>query len=70
MDPGNENVQEPRRIWDQFGAIWAPDGFSKNWQTKMDPKWTQNGPFGLKLGPNEAESTPGPFPNPPGPKKT
>ena len=35
----------------------------------MDPKWIQNGPFGLKLGPNESESTPGPFPNPPGPKK-
>ena len=34
----------------------------------MDPKYVQNGQFGLKLGPNEAESTPGPFPNPPGPK--
>ena len=25
------------------------------------------GPFGLKLGPNEAESFPGPFGSPPGP---
>ena len=54
---------------DHRAAIWAPDGFPKNGQSKVDPKWIQNGPFGLKLGPNEAESTPGPIPNPHGPKK-
>ena len=68
MDPGNQNVQDPRRIWDHSGAIWGPDGFLKNQQSKIDPKWIQNCQFGLKLGPNEAESTSGPFPNPPGPK--
>ena len=34
----------------------------------MDPTWVQNGPFGLKLGLNEAGSIPGPFGRPPGPK--
>ena len=61
-----------RPPWVPIRAGWAqngtPYGFPKNWKSKMDPKWIQNGPFGLKLGPNESESTPGPFPNPPGPK--
>ena len=61
-----------RPPWVPVRAGWAqngtPYGFPKNWKSKMDPKWIQNGPFGLKLCPNGAESTPGPFPNPPGPK--
>ena len=61
-----------RPPWVPIRAGWAqngtPYGFPKNWKSKMDPKWIQNGPFGLKLGPNESESTPGPFPNPPGPQ--
>ena len=47
-DPRNQNVQDPRRIWDHCGAIWGPDGFLKNRQSKMDPKWLQNGQFGLR----------------------
>ena len=61
-----------RPPWVPIRAGWAqngtPYGFPKNWKSKMDPKWIQNGPFGVKLGPNESESTPGPFSNPPGPK--
>ena len=61
-----------RPPWVPIRAGWAqngtPYGFPKNWKSKMDPKWIQNGPFGLKLCPNGAESNPGPFPNPPGPK--
>ena len=50
-----------RPPWVPIRAGWAqngtPYGFPKNWKSKMDPKWIQNGPFGLKLGPNESEST-------------
>ena len=35
----------------------------------MGPTGPQMGPFGLNLGPNEAESTPGPFGGPPWPQK-
>ena len=60
MDPGTQNVPEPRRSWDHSGAVWAPYGFLKN-RIFSPPKWTLNGPFGLKLAPDESESTPGPF---------
>ena len=63
-----------RPPWVPIRAGWAqngtPYGFPKNWKSKMDPKWIQNGPFGLKLCPNESESTPGPFTNPPGPTRS
>ena len=35
---------------------------------KSGPEGVKNPRFGVKLGPNEAESTPRPFPNPPGPQ--
>ena len=59
----------PKWPWTRIGlgAIWAQDGFLGNRETKRALIGPKMDPFGLKLGPNEAESIPGPYGSPPGP---
>ena len=41
MDPGNQNVQDPRRMLDHGGAIWGPDGFLKKSTIENGPQMGQ-----------------------------
>merc|ERR1712023_612052 len=41
MDPGYQNVQDPRRMLDHGGAIWGPDGFLKKSTIENGPQMGQ-----------------------------